>query len=170
MSHRTGTTEGSYSIPSIPGPAALQGTCCVRCLQERKEDSRLDINRRCLSHVIYSHSHTHTHTPVAVTPSPSCRHRRTGLGPGVHRGRFLRSLHSQSPCPPVPECLRLSPVLSSGRWMHRAPPTAPQGRCSFIRFLRPALAPRWAPFMRPLNWPCIFACFLLLSLALFRGM
>jgi len=134
----------------------------VRCLQERKE-SRLDINRRYLSiqsslHIIYSHTHTHTHThtPAAVTPSPSFRHRRTGLGPGVHRGSFLGSLHSPGPCPPVPARLSLSPVL---RQVHRAS-TAPQGRRSFSRFLRPALAPRWAPFISPLNWPCIFACFL----------
>lgn len=39
-------------------------------------------------------------------------------------------------------------------------PRVPQGRWAFRRFLRPALAPRWAPFISPLNWPCIFACFL----------
>lgn len=36
----------------------------------------------------------------------------------------------------------------------------PQERWDFRRFLRPALAPRWAPFISPLNWPCIFARFL----------
>lgn len=39
-------------------------------------------------------------------------------------------------------------------------PGCPQERWDFRRFLRPALAPRCAPFIRPLNWPCIFARFL----------
>lgn len=46
-------------------------------------------------------------------------------------------------------------------WVGAGPaPECPQERWDFRRFLRPALAPRWAPFIRPLNCPCIFARFL----------
>lgn len=112
-------------------------------------------------------SHTHTH---ACTRQPSIfLQAQKGHQSIIHRSGFPGSLkYTEVTFQRTPSCstnTKLCPWVGAGR-----APECSQERWDFRWFLRPALAPRWAPFISPLNWPCIFARFLLLSLALFRGM
>jgi len=124
---------------------------------------------------LLSHAHTHTDTH---SPTPGTQHLPPGtgvqsLGPSVRNmmGRLPgesqtaagHALQRSHPCStheaPSPSAQRpqgvVHPWAGAGRALE-----APQRRWAFGRFLRPALAPRWAPFIRPLNCPCIFARFL----------
>lgn len=157
-------------------PCSSRRTCCTwtggtaqlcKNSREGEEESELCKNRGYLPRlkILY--------TLLALTHAHPCLYQATQhLSPGTEG----LSVHNTSKWLPresqmevtfkrTPSCSTLSTLCP---WVGAA--EFPQERWDFRRFLRPALAPRWAPFISPLNWPCIFARFLLLSLALFRGM
>lgn len=105
----------------------------------------------------YLLSHTHPH---ARTRQPSIfLQAQKGHQSIIHPSGFPGSLKQMEVTfKRTPSCSThrmLCPWVGAGQ-----APESPQERWDFRRFLRPALAPRWAPFIRPLNWPCIFARFL----------
>lgn len=111
--------------------------------------------REFFTYYLLSHTHTHARTRQPGIFLQAQKGHQSIIHPSGFPGSLKQTEVTFKRTPSCSTHRMLCPWVGAGQ-----APESPQERWDFRRFLRPALAPRWAPFIRPLNWPCIFARFL----------